>query len=55
MDLVVKSPFDGRAIGERITDPGMVEAIRADHRAEFVVQVAPLEAPPMPVPPAEEH
>lgn len=50
MDLVVKSPFDGHSVGERITDPALVEAIRADHRAEFVTQVASASAVP-----AQEH
>lgn len=58
MDLIVRSPFDDHAAGDRITDPELVKAIRADHRAEFVIQIASVEPPApaevVPVKPAAE-
>jgi hypothetical protein len=40
MDLIVLSPFDGYAMGARITDPDEVARIRASESAGFVVAVA---------------
>ena len=41
--LVVSESFDGFARGEHITDPALIAAIRADHRASQVRQII---APP---------
>ena len=40
VELEVRSPFDGREVGARITDPEEVAAILADHREAFVVRIA---------------
>lgn len=48
--LHVRSPFEGHEVGDAITDPEMIEAIMADHRAAFVVRVADTGAEPAPHP-----
>ena len=50
--LVVRSPFDGRAVGEHITDAATVGEILADHREAFVVKIAAPDATPVDAEPA---
>jgi hypothetical protein len=44
--LVVKNPFGGRGIGDRITDPAEIDRILAGEHSQHVVQSDHVDAHP---------
>jgi hypothetical protein len=48
MRLFVKSPFDGKNVGDVVTDAAEVEAILADHREAHVIRFGDAKAEPKP-------